>query len=93
MPGNLVDRCFVPACAIRLFGGAYTILAFPAKELFYDAVFQRVEGDHRQPAAPDEGFHRLGEGSFQRAQLIVDGDTEGLKTASGGVDAPRFVSG
>lgn len=37
--------------ANRLFGGADTIFAFAPEKLLDDAVFQRMEADHREPAA------------------------------------------
>ncbi len=48
-----------------------------------DAVFQRMEGDHHQPAALAQ--HLLGglQTGLQFVQLGVDGDAQGLKGAGG----------
>src|SRR5581483_10493708 len=60
-------------------------------------VFERVEGDDRDPRAGLEprwpSRRRLGRAAFDRrqecfeaAQLVVDGDAEGLEGSGGGVD-------
>jgi hypothetical protein len=66
----------------RLAGGALA----RRHELLDDAVFQRVEADHRQAAAGLEPFHRRIEPGFEIGQLAVDVDADGLEAARGRVD-------
>src|SRR3546814_17684326 len=63
-----------------------------AQELLHDAIFQRVEGDHGEPAAGAE--QRLGgrKAALQLAQLVVHVDAQGLEGARRGVDRPTFAT-
>jgi hypothetical protein len=45
------DGCLMATVANGLPGWAKAIGAFGSKTIFYDPVFQGVEGDNREPAA------------------------------------------
>ena len=48
-------------------------------ETLDDAVFQRMEADHRQPSARLQSRHRRIQADFQIEQLPVDVDADGLE--------------
>ena len=59
--------------------------ALPLDEPLDDAVFERVEGDDRQPATGRQHVDRACQGRFQRRQLVVRGDAQRLERARGGM--------
>src|SRR5690606_13583887 len=61
------------------------ILALLSKIFFDDAVFQRVEGDHRASSTRLEGCHSLRKCDLLYGQLLVDDDSQRLKGLRGGV--------
>ena len=50
------------------------------EELLDDAVLERVEGHDREPAAGLQHALGRGEAAQQLAELVVDGDAQGLET-------------
>ena len=50
-------------------------------ELLDDAVFERVEADHREPPAEREQLERAGERAAQLAELVVDVHAQRLEGA------------
>ena len=49
--------------------------------LLYDAVFQGMKGDDSHSATDLESFNSLIEDIFQHIELMIDFDTDRLKTA------------
>ena len=52
---------------------------------FYDAILQRVETDDHQPAAFVQFFKRSLQASFQISKLVVNVNSDRLKTPGRGV--------
>ena len=74
-----------------LAGRTNAIFAFLDKELFDDPVFQRMEGDDRQPAARSQGLHCPGQEGLQGLQFLIDRNAQGLKGACGRMDLAGFA--
>ena len=74
------------AYADRVFGRAYAALLLLPDEELHDTVFERVERNHRQPAARLEHAHRGLQAFFQYLKLAVDGDAQRLEGLGGWVD-------
>ena len=76
----------MPTSANGLLRWTNAVATFPAKMLFDNAVFQRVEGDDRQPPAGLEGCYRLGEHILDPVQFLIYCDAQGLERLRSGVD-------
>ena len=63
-----------------IIGGAFCV---PGHELLDDAVFQRMEADHREPPAGAEPCVRGFEPGLEVGQLAVDEDADRLEAARG----------
>ena len=66
------------------------LAAFFVKELFNDAVFQRVEGNDGQLTLRVEAVECLYKPPFEVLELLVDVNANSLKNAGGGVNARLF---
>src|SRR5262249_27213883 len=51
-------------------------------------IFERMERDHRQSSSVSERGDSSGDEAFQRSELIVDRDSQGLKRSRSGVYPP-----
>lgn len=71
-------------------GNAFALARFLFKEVFDDAVFQRMEGNHGQTAARFQNGKSARQSAFQFAQFVVDGDSQGLKSAGCRIRLSRF---
>ena len=69
------------AGAYWLAGWAQAVPCLTAQILLYQPVFQRVEGDHRQPSAGRQRLERLRQRGLQRFQLLVDRHAQRLEGA------------
>src|SRR5262249_8230908 len=69
------------AHAHRKVGWTFAAAFEVAHEALDDAILERVEADHRKPAARPEHRERGGKGGLERAELVVDRDAERLEDA------------
>src|SRR3954454_9343388 len=59
--------------------GTDAATALRLEELLDDAVFERMERDHRQPPARRQRVERLGQRLAQPLKFVVDGDAQRLE--------------
>src|SRR5205085_6205014 len=69
-------------------GRAVTPARLPQEAALDDAVFERMKRNDRQPPARRQSRHSIGDEGFYRAQLLIDGDAQGLKSARRRVNPP-----
>ena len=75
----------VAADADREVGRARAAALLLAQELLDDPVLERVERDHREPAARPEHLERRGQRRRERAELVVHRDPQRLEDALRGM--------
>src|SRR6266540_4447439 len=69
------------ADADRELGRAHAPPLLVAKEPLDDAILERVEADHREPAARAQHLERGRQRLLERAELVVDSDPKRLEHA------------
>src|SRR3989338_4672878 len=75
-----IGKELAPSCRSRFFRSKSVAgIRGLAKRALHDAVFNRVKGDHRDPAAGRKPRDRGCEPLSECIELVVDGDTERLK--------------
>jgi hypothetical protein len=80
----------------QLIRRANTIHALLLVFSFNQSILQRVEGNHRNATTRTYPIDRTLQAFFQRIQLIIDRNTQGLKCLSSWMDlssAPLYHSG
>src|SRR2546423_6963885 len=60
-------------------GRTRAAVLFGAEKALYDAVLERVEGDHREPSARPQHLERRRQRTLERAELVVDLDPQRLE--------------
>src|SRR5437667_9511011 len=70
-----------PARAHRLAGRTDTLPAPLPERVLHNAIFSGMVRNDAESAARDERVAHYRQGSDQRAELVIDGDAEGLKQA------------
>ena len=75
------QRRLLAADADREVGRARASLRLLRDEALHDPVLERVERDHREPAARPQHLERRGKRRLEGAELVVHGDAQGLEDA------------
>src|SRR2546430_1780836 len=88
-PGKNTQARAVPADAGGEVGRTDAVARFAREELFDDPILERMERDHRDPAAGADDAHRRGECLLEVRELVVDRDAESLEDTRRGIDAAR----
>lgn len=64
----------MPGCTLGLIGRARAVFRLLSHKPLHNAIFKRVEGDDRQPAAGPQELDALRQGPFERGQFVIDRD-------------------